>query len=319
MDPKELPLIRPRQKRSTSSPCIKWRHQIERHPKATLFWQIFIGIFAFLHFLVSFGILTILPGHRKYELSLVPLICLSVEISVLCNTMLGVVIYLLVKRKKGMATWHRSVIGILIRNIFISAAFVITLILSIFYIETTRKSILIHSVSTISAPLIILCIISILKIVFLETSYTWYWLSLNILGLSEIFILIMKEDYDYRISWCVSLTPIWLFFIIHLAFSFTLFTVKSRNIAKLLLVFSMIGSICGSSSIAFLAVFLDGHDNSWDKFMMFGWAALFWFTFAYAYSFGKWAIGTLFCHIEFEFIQSKKRLNLRAKTWEVLL
>ncbi|CAG9312367.1 unnamed protein product [Blepharisma stoltei] len=318
MDSKKQPLIKPRQNRNTS-PCIRWRHKIEQHPKLRFFLQIFIGLFAASHFLISFWILIFMKDHRKYELSLVPLIFLAGEIAVLCSTMLGVVIYLLVKRKNGMATWHRSVTGILLRNIFVSTLFEITLILSIFYIETTKKSILIHSVATISSPLIILCLVSALKVIFLETSHTWYWLILNVLGLSEIFIFIWREDYDYFIPWRISLAPLWLFFITHLVICFFFLVEKSGRMAKLLVAFSIIGSICGSGSVTFLALFLDGNSEDWEKFMILGWAGLFFFTIAYAKRFGKWVIDTLFCHIEFEFTQSKKRRNLRTKSWSLLL
>lgn len=239
---------------------------------------------------------------------------LGAEISILSSTMFGVLIYHIVKCNKGIATWHRSVMGKMIRNIFISGLFEISLILSVFYIETTKSSVLIHSVSTIAAPLVALSVISIIKVIFLHTSKTLFWLMLNILVLLEIAILIIKEDYDYELSWITSLICLVLLFLDHMV---TCIVSAYRNKRKLENIFAILGSLSGGVSLTCLAMHLDGHVEKWHYFVILGWTTLVFLSLAYTKRVGNWVVNTLFSHIEFEYMQIKKRNNARAKSADV--
>lgn len=124
MDPFTAQLLRQKPPKSLRRKLFYWRIQLGRDYKLIFSLQILFGAFICLHPIISFGILTVIhnqvsEGYDRYELCLLPLICLGAEVVGSCSVMLAIVISDVIKRKEGISVWHRSAVGRLIQNVII--------------------------------------------------------------------------------------------------------------------------------------------------------------------------------------------------------
>jgi hypothetical protein len=205
----------------------------------------------------------------------------------------------------------------------VSGMVLISLILFLVYIDTEEKEVIFRSVFTMTLPLIILSLSSLVKILLLKTRRTLLWVVLNLLVLGEISLLILKIDYEANIQWATVVAPAGLGFVTLMICS--VFALGNRIRAKDFAgMFFCLMTIAGCASGIALVVFVE-------QFLMFNIQAIYSFKVAgaitnlllligYSRKSGAWLIGVIFGHMEVDFWHFKfpsktvSLLSSRAKS-----
>ncbi|CAG9322530.1 unnamed protein product [Blepharisma stoltei] len=308
-------LLKQKPPKSLRRKCFYYRILLGNSNRTILVFQTGLGLFVFLHPIISFAIVTISEGYDKYELALLPLICVGAEVVTFSSVMFVIVICDVIKQKQGFSVWHRSAVGRLIQNAVIGMLWLSSMILSIIYIETTEDQFFLHSFMIITMPITILLIMAIVKFIFIHIERLAFWLSASLLWLIQIVILIVKEDYKVYIPWYISLMPIILNFLLLGFCSLILFNSrkKARDVwGEIATLLSCAGSVSAGLCIFALSCYLDGIIEEWKFFVFDGWVALLMLCCAYCRKIGSWVMDIAFGHVEVDYIHFEKPVKMQS-------
>ena len=199
----------------------------------------------------------------------------------------------------------------------------ISLLLFLVYIDTEEKTIIFQSIFSMTLPLIILCISSLIKCLLLRTKKTLLWIVLNFLALSEILLLILKIDYKYSISWATVIGPAGLCFVSLMLCS--VFALTSRlkagdSAGVFFCCMTIAGCGSGIALVVFVEQFLMFNIKAIYSFKVAGWITNLLLLVGYSRKSGAWLLGVIFGHMEVDFWHFKfpsktvSLLSARAKS-----
>lgn len=199
----------------------------------------------------------------------------------------------------------------------------ISLILCIIYIDTQEKALIFRSILTMTLPLLILCVSSLLSCLLLRTKRMILWCTLNCLGLTTISLLILKIDYHWNVAWTTVIAPTGLMFIAMMLCSVFALTNRIRA-GDLIGVFFCGAAIVGCGSGIAFVVFVERslmfEIEAIFSFKISGWVTIILLLVGYSRKSGAWLLGVVFGHIEVDFwhfkfpSKTESLLPVRAKS-----
>ena len=199
----------------------------------------------------------------------------------------------------------------------------VSLVLCIIYIDTEEKALIFRSILTMTLPLLILCVSSLLSCLLLKTKRTTLWCTLNCLGLTAISLLILKIDYQWDIAWTTVIAPTGLIFIALMLGSVFSLTNRIRErdfIGAFFCCTAIAGCGSGVAFVVFVERSLMFHLDAIFSFKISGWVTLTLLLVGYSRKSGAWLLGVVFGHIEVDFwhfkfpSKTESLLTTRAKT-----
>jgi hypothetical protein len=274
-----------------------------------------LGVFLLLHPFISYLLvmlkvlnIQVLLGIGYIQLSLIPLILLCLEISVSCVASF-MVFYkdLESRKKKGVATWHREALGRILRNMIVSIMVFISLVLMCFSLDNSYSTT--RSVLGTASPLIVLCVLSIIKICCVTTDESPYWLGSCLLTLVQLTLFVLKLDYGAEIYWSVVLSPMMMTGFNLLIWSLTSSSL-SRNISWLNIT-SILGYASITASFGSLGLHLDfSYFSVYSLWVNMSLSVLL-VSIGKSYEVGSWGYDIIFGHLETDYIYKKNPVRKR--------
>jgi hypothetical protein len=292
-----------------------WRTLLDENPGHMSLIRYSLGVFLILHPVISYLLvmlkvlnIQVLLGLGYIQLSLIPLILLCLEISVACVASF-MVFYkdLEFRKKKGVATWHREALGRILRNMIVSIMVFISLVLMCFSLDNSYATT--RSVLCTASPVIVLCVLSIIKICCVTTAESPYWLGLCVLTLAQLTLFALKLDYGAEIYWSVVLSPMMMTGFNLLIWSLTSSSL-SRNISWLDII-SILGYASITASFGSLGLHLDfSYFSVYSVWVNMSLSVLL-VSIGKSYKVGSWAYDIIFGHLETDYIYKKNPVRKR--------
>lgn len=262
-------------------------------------------------------------NYDRFEFALVPLICLCIEVLIVCTATLIVFLSENNASDLKIASWHRECILSLLKDIYISAMFLLSLILCVIYIDTEDKSIAFRSIFIMTLPISILCITSLIKCVLIKSQRTILWCTLCLLVLAMIVELILKIDFYCDIGWITVLTPLMLVFVTLMGCAGESCIRRHRLGDAAGVFFSILvvlGCCAGIACMVFLEQSLVYDMKSIRFFKISGWVTIGLLGIGYSRKSGAWLLSVLLGHLEVDFwhfqhpVKTAELMSSRSKS-----
>lgn len=197
-----------------------------------------------------------------------------------------------------------------------------SLILCIIYIDTASNGLTFNSIFTMTLPLLVLFISTILKYILIKSQRTYLWCSLCFLGLLTIAMLILKVDIGYDLEWAVVVAPIGFMFLMLMICSIKSASNRIKLKDKAGIFFSfvvMIGCFSGIILVIILQELIVYGENEFIEFEFWGWITISLLGIGYSRKCGAWILCVFFGYLEVDYRHFKypvkcPELNARSKS-----
>jgi hypothetical protein len=151
-----------------------------------------LGLLVLAHVWLS-GFLVYLKAQAdfgSYEIALIPVLILPVELSIACVLVIVVIYKDFIRLKvRGITVWQRQALGRLLRNILVFSLCSI----GVFMIIQGLSQM--DSLQTVLSPFLLLGFLGMAKFVMIETEDTWFWFSLTAFVEAGMLVGIYMIDY----------------------------------------------------------------------------------------------------------------------------
>lgn len=248
-------------------------------------------------------------------MSIIPLICLCIEILILTSLTLVVFLSETPLRAVYSTTWHRKYLFLVAKLMFFCIMVLVSLCLCVYYIETKEKNIVFHSIFTMTLPITILNVCSICKILLINTENTKFLVLIHCLVMSSIVLLILRIDFDVFIPWAVICMNPGIAFVMFLAKSVVECLEMIKNKENLRAGFCgccLLGCISGVLCMFFVERFLIFSIPAIFMFKLTGWLTICLLGVGYSIKTGEFLIEITFGHVENDFLNIKKPMACPA-------
>jgi len=288
-----VPLLKTR--KTLRKGFLDFRVKLSKRPWLQYLLKVMFGFLILLHGFLSFAILTSSKSPDRFEIALIPLICLCIELILLNCFVLSVLVSDVLKKKVGFTVAERNSLGRLLRNTFSALMWLASFVLAIIYIETDQKRVLFHSLGIMTLPLDVLYVLGLIRYLILKSNNAFWWLSHIGLCLAEITLLNLKADAQFRLNWLLVVTPLVLG-CLQLGCYFVFRPEKGLKVLVKLLGF--LGCLLGALSLVCLGLHLENVANSFELFKVLGWVFLVLGGLGYCEELGVFVLDILVGHVE---------------------